>query len=387
MKILMLSIFAPHFFNWTEQLKNSGHEVYWLDIFDSDTKIPQIDFVHQITGWRYRWNYPGRYFLKTKAPNLTRLINHVNERDLEKFLDEKLREIQPDVVHSFVMYLATAPVREVMMLHPHIKWIYSSWGSDLFYYRNRNKELEEMRETLPELDYMFSDCQRDYCIAIENGFSGEFLGVFPGGGGFDFSSTDQWMLPLASRKIILVKGYQGLHGRCIPVLKALWNLEEEIREYEIVVFGAGQEVIDFVKKSPLQNWEALKIYRTLNHRQVMKLFGEAYLYIGNSLSDGMPNTLLEAIVMGAFPVQSNPGGATAELIKDGKNGYLIADPEDEDEIAGLIAKALSKNETIIEGVQYNLREIKPNFERKWVQKKVLSKYRYIEEHLKINPLN
>lgn len=70
MKILMVSIFAPHFFNWTEQLKGSGHEIYWLDVFDSNTEVEKIDFAQQITGWRYKWDFPGRYFLKKKSSRI-----------------------------------------------------------------------------------------------------------------------------------------------------------------------------------------------------------------------------------------------------------------------------------------------------------------------------
>src|SRR5690606_17179859 len=109
MKILMVSIFAPHFFNWTEQLKNSGHDVYWLDVFDSNTKVKQIDFVTQIVGWRYRWDFPGRYCLKSKVPGVTRIINKLNERKINAILEKKVQEIKPDVVHSFVMYLAGVP--------------------------------------------------------------------------------------------------------------------------------------------------------------------------------------------------------------------------------------------------------------------------------------
>lgn len=379
----MLSIFAPHFFNWTEQLRNSGHEVYWMDIFDSNTQVPQIDFVHQITGWRYKLDYPGRYYLKKQAPAVARLINFFNERDLQKQLDKKLREIQPDVVHSFVMYLATAPLREVMKKHSNIRWIYSSWGSDLYYYRKKKKELEEMNKTFPELNYMFTDCYRDYQIALENGFSGKFLGVFPGGGGFNFNLTDHLMQEQDLRNIILVKGYQGLHGRCIPVLKALWEIKEKINSYEVIVFGAGKEVYDFIEQSPLKNWHVLQVLGNLSHLKVMQLMGEAYLYIGNSLSDGTPNTLLEAIVMGAFPVQSNPGGATAETIEEGKNGFLITNPEAEDEIAFKIRRALSEKNIVVEGVKYNLREIKPRLERGRVRERVLSKYRCIEQNIKL----
>ena len=116
----MLSIFSPHFFNWTQQLENSGHEIYWLDVYDSNTKVEKIDFVQQITGWRYKWDYPGRYFFKSKAPGLTKLVNRVNERKLEEVFEEKLREIQPDVVHSFVMFIACYPILKVMKKYPRL---------------------------------------------------------------------------------------------------------------------------------------------------------------------------------------------------------------------------------------------------------------------------
>jgi glycosyltransferase involved in cell wall biosynthesis len=74
---------------------------------------------------------------------------------------------------------------------------------------------------------------------------------------------------------------------------------------------------------------------------VLELMGKAFLYIGNSTSDGMPNTLLEAIVMGAFPIQSNPGGVTAEIIEHGKNGLLIEDAEDIEALQKLIEAAVN----------------------------------------------
>ena len=189
----MLSIFAPHFFNWTEQLKDSGHKVYWLDIFDSNTKVEQLDFAELIIGWRYRWDHPGRYILKKKAPGMTQLINRINERSFQQELSKQIKTIKPDVVHSFVMYLGGVPALPVIKKFPGIKWIYTAWGSDMYYYRQQPEHLDGMRKTLPYMDYMFSDCQRDYRIAKSLGFKGEFLGVFPGGGGFDFEVFDPYI--------------------------------------------------------------------------------------------------------------------------------------------------------------------------------------------------
>jgi hypothetical protein len=40
---------------------------------------------------------------------------------------------------------------------------------------------------------------------------------------------------------------------------------------------------------------------------------QSVLHIGNSISDGMPNALLEAMGMGAFSIQSNPGKVSEEV--------------------------------------------------------------------------
>jgi glycosyltransferase involved in cell wall biosynthesis len=67
----------------------------------------------------------------------------------------------------------------------------------------------------------------------------------------------------------------------------------------------------------------------------------------------MPNTLLEAIVMGAFPIQSNPGNATSEIIEEGINGFLIQDAENSNEIQATIQKALADKSLIDKAFVFN----------------------------------
>lgn len=377
----MLSIFSPHFFNWTAQLQDTGHEVYWMDISDSNTYVGKIDFTEQILGWRYKIDYPGRYFLKRKAPGLTRVINCFNERNFQKQLKKQIEQIEPDLIHSFVMYLGCVPALPVMQKYPHLPWAYSAWGSDLYYYQNKAEYLEGIKETLPLIDYMFSDCQRDFRIAKKYGFKGEFLGVFPGGGGFDFISLEPLIEKEERRNIILIKGYQGLHGKCISVLEAILKLDKKLDQYRIVIFGATPEVLEFVKSSPLKEYHNLEVYGKLCYSEIMRLMGKSLIYIGNSSSDGIPNTLLEAIVMEVFPIQSNPGGATGELIED-ENGFLIKDPKNSDEIAALLLKAVSDPLLRREAVTYNTKNIKPKLERRLIEQQVIKKYQIIEENLK-----
>lgn len=381
MKILMVSIFSPHFINWAEQLKNSGHEVYWLDIFDSNTKVEKLDFVHQIVGWRYKFDFKGRYYLKDNYPRFNRFLNVFNERNFQSFFKKKIVEIQPDVVHSFVMFQGAYPIFRIIENFPEIKWVYSSWGSDMYFLLDSRVHLEEGQQVLPHLDYMFSDCERDYRIAINNGFKGEFLGVFPGRGGFDFRFSDPFIKEYTKRNVILIKGYQGELGRCIQVLKSIQKYKLFL-DYEIVVFGASRDVFNYVRNEPINNWKNFTVKPILSHIEILKLMGQSRMYIGNSISDGMPNTLLEAIIMGVFPIQSNPGGASAELIKDGYNGLLIEEPENIEEIANVLIKINSDQFSMKKGIEYNLNILKPKLERSFVRENVLKQYLYIENNLK-----
>ncbi|KIQ18733.1 glycosyl transferase family 1 [Flavobacterium sp. MEB061] len=340
MKILMVSIPSLHFFRWTSQLQDSGHEVYWFDITGMSEKSERLNWVSQKVGWKLKWNYPGRLFVKKKFPKVYQFLQHFNEYKTASVFEQYLNEIKPDVVHSFALYLSCTPIISVMEKKSNQKWIYSSWGSDLFYFQNDKKYLKDIKRVLPRVNYLFTDCKRDYEIAKKYGFSGDFLGVFPGGGGFDLAHMEQFKLPLGQRNVILLKGFQGRSGRAISVLKAMEFLKNELSDYSIVVFGSDKETLDYAKKSILKDWSNFQIIGKISHQEVIELMGKSKIYIGNSNSDGIPNTLLEAICMEVYPIQSNPGGATAEVINHGVNGLLIENCEDVSEIKSRILDAI-----------------------------------------------
>ena len=251
----MVSMFSNHFFNWTEQLRDSGHEIYWIDVFDSNTYVEKIDFVHQIIGWRNRWDYPGRYWVKKYFPGVNRIINKINQRKLSGFVSRKIDEIKPDVIQTFVMQSTAIPLAPVIEKYPGLKWIYSAWGNDL-YYRQQNKEdLINIRKTLPKIDYMFSDCKRDQHVALNHGFRGTSLGVFPGGGGYDLEKYKSWIEPFQARDIILIKGYQGNLGRCNVILEAVSAMKGILTPYNIIVFGDNNEVRKFALEKRIGSME------------------------------------------------------------------------------------------------------------------------------------
>ena len=373
----MVSINSIHFVRWTQQLKDSGHEVFWFDILDGG-RAEGLPWVYQITGWKQKFpNFKGRYFLKKRVPFLYKKLSFLFENNTEKVFEKVLHDIKPDMVHSVVMYISCVPILNVMQKHDTLTWLYSSWGSDLYYFKNIHTYKQDILRVLPRVNHLITDCKRDISIAKKLGFKGQVLGTFPGGGGFDYKETNKYIKPVSKRSTILVKGYQGRSGRAIEVIKALELIKEELKGYQIIVFGADKEVENYITRKGISTKILLKVLSRSNflpHDAILKLMGEAMIYIGNSNSDGMPNTLLEAIAQGVFPIQSNPGGASSEVIIHGENGFLIENCNDLEEIKKLIIKAISNSELMEKAFEINQNNIKPKFERTLIKKQVLNAY-------------
>lgn len=353
---------------------------FWFDILDGG-KTNRLPWVHQITDWKLKYpNLKGRHFIKKAFPFLYKKLGFLIENNTAKKFETILQEIKPDLVHSFVLYISCTPILRVMKKHKNLPWIYSSWGSDLYYFKNISSYKNDILKVLPRINYLITDCKRDVLIAKELGFLGKELGVFPGGGGFDYDETDKYIKPILGRKTILVKGYQGRSGKAIQVLKAMELMIDVLQKFQIIVFGADDEVVEYVRDNKLSDKISIKVLsrnQFLPHGKILEMMGETLIYIGNSNSDGMPNTLLEAIAQGAFPIQSNPGNVSEEVIEHNKNGLLIQDCENSNEIRQLIQQAINDSDLINKAFQTNQHEIKPQYERGLVKRKVLDAYNKI----------
>ena len=375
MKILMVAIPNHHFFQWVNQLKDSGYEVYWFDITDGGPKSDKIPWVKQIKGWKLRWDFPFRSTIKKKFPKLYRQIQKVNERNAARFFKKTLNNIKPDIVHCFEMQLSGLPILSIMETNK-LPFIYSSWGSDVFYYDKLGVSKQQLQRFYNRVNYAITDCKRDYNLMVENGFNSKFLGVFPGNGGLTINQNNMQLI--SKRNIVLIKGYDDGVGKALVVLKALELLPKTIiKNYKLVVYSADYSVETHIKNSSFFSDLEIEIYSRfafLQNERLLKIMGKSCIHIANSISDGMPNVLLEAIGMGAFPIQSNPGNVTEEVISHGKNGYLIHNPLDAIEISNLIKEALA-NETLRKDAQnYNVKFIDEHYNRAILQPKIITLY-------------
>jgi len=329
-----------HILRWMENLKDSDFELYWFDVLGRG-KLETFDSVKQFVGWKKRKkpHIKGEFFLSKNYPNLYEKILPYLEVTANEALERIILEIRPDVIHSFEMQSCSYPILKTMQKYPKVKWLYSCWGSDLFYYKNFKTHNYKIKNVLKRVDFLHTDCKRDFDLAVELNFSGKFLGVIPGGTGYKMKELETLKLPVSKRKIILVKGYEHHLGRGLNIVKALHSIKTEIEGYQVVVFGSHSKVKDYIRSNQL-NFSFFDRHG-LSQSELIELMGKSLVYIGNSISDGMPNTLLEAILMGAFPIQSNPGGVTEEVISNNENGLLIQNPESLEEIKENVLKSIS----------------------------------------------
>jgi len=266
-----------------------------------------------------------------------------------------IRRIRPDIVHTIEMqhggYLTDESRRYVRGRFP--KWIYSCWGNDIYYFGRLEEHKPRIRSVLSHCDYFTADCYRDSRLAREWGFQGRDHGYFPGPGGFHLERMRDLRAggPVAARRAIAIKGYDHWGGRALNALKAVHRCADVLGDYELVVYSAPPHVRSVVRHIAAVIGLNISVMPSCSHDDMVRLMGRSRISIGNSISDGTPNSMLEAMAMGAFPVQSDTV-STAEWIEDGKNGLLV-DPEDPGTIESALRQALSDDALMEEAARRN----------------------------------
>lgn len=77
----------------------------------------------------------------------------------------------------------------------------------------------------------------------------------------------------------------------------------------------------------------------------IKIYSDSKLFISCSKGEGFPVSLLEAMSCGCVPVVSNVGDIV-DVIRQGENGFVFNDTDDEKELATLLQQLLADDELI-----------------------------------------
>ena len=352
MKILYVAMSdSIHAARWISQVTDQDWEIFLfpayrtkpinefrnITIFGADPFRPaNLDKSVRVARWSSLYFY------------LDSLVKLIRQKSSSKFkemaLVHAIQFIKPDIVQSLEFqhagYLTLSAKKKLGDKFP--IWITTSWGSDIYLFGRLPEHQEPIRQMLEYCDYYSCECERDVQPARDLGFRGQALPVLPSRGGAHIEYMMNFRQPglVSDRKTILVKGYQGWAGRALVAFQAFRRCLDILQGYTIVVYVAGEDVQIASQLFTQETGIPIKIIppASVTEQEILSQFGEARIYIGLSISDGISTSLLEAMVMGAFPIQSCTACAD-EWFEDGKSG-IIVQPEDPDEIAIAIRRAL-----------------------------------------------
>jgi hypothetical protein len=261
-----------------------------------------------------------------------------------------IRTLKPDLIHVVEFQhagyiLLQALSKPVTSERPKI--MSSNYGSDIYWFQRFSRHKSKISALLKMSDFYTSECQRDIALAKELGFMGTCT-LLPNTGGVSRDALrQQKQAPMASeRQLVLLKGYQNKFGQALQGVGSLLRLRKKLRGFEII--SVSTNIITAMALVLLRMFTGLKISfhlkGALSHHEVLSLMARARIYIGLSKSDGISTSLLEAMAMGAFPIQTGTSCA-AEWIDHGAAGAIVS-LKDKEQLDFWLQRAISEGSLV-----------------------------------------
>lgn len=375
---------SVHTARWLSQIADQGWDLHLFSGFDCGLTHPDLRNVtvhHSVYGKQQNRNstahvrgvpvgsdamaYLGRLALK-------RLWPHYRKHQLYRLITR----LRPDIIHSL-------EIQEAGYLTLDIKgrcagywppWIATNWGSDLYLFSRLAEHADRIKAVLAACDYYSCECLRDVRLARDLGLRGEVLPVLPNGGGFDLARVAQFRRPgpTSARRLILLKGYQHWAGRALVGLRAIALCADGLESYRVVIYSAGRDVRIAAELVARSTGIPIETIPECSHDDMLRLYGQARIYIGLSISDAISTSLLEAVVMGAFPIQSCTACAD-EWIVDGQTGFIVP-PEDPEPIAAALRRAVVDDALVDRAADLNAETARARLDQSEIRPQVVAMY-------------
>jgi len=296
---------SPHLGRWLEQFENEQTEFVLLPS-SPHRRIHPI--LRSLTLGSSRADYKFYGYIKYFGLPLW-LLDKILQNSLRAWiLRRAMKDVAPKVVHALEIqnagYIALRAFRRFKP--PGVRLVVTNYGSDIFWFRRFSAHERKIRRLLSLTDLYAAECSRDVMLAREMGFTGEVAPLVPNAGGIQISK----IIPAADldtkRTTIAVKGYHGWVGRAKLAVDALELLGDRVSTLDIVFYSCNWSTIRAVRRLTKRTGLLITTYKKgqLRHFEMLELFGRAKVYVGLSLSDGISTSMLEAMAMGAIPVQT-----------------------------------------------------------------------------------
>ena len=336
--------------NWMRFFANRGDEIYIATTFqsaDMDFPVKRMEFTPvAFSSAKKQSSRPGS--TSSRSLGLRTLIRQwfgpftipCSAKKLRAFI----QEAQPDIVHAMrVPYegMLTAYALNGRVNQP--PFIVSIWGNDFTLHAPSSPLMGwYTRLTMRQVNALHADVERDVRLAREWGLSEEKATlVVPGNGGIQ---SDVFYQPkeLVTNPIIINPRGIRPYVRNDVFFKSIPLVLEKRSDARFLCTGmqGAAQVMGWIRELKIEH--AVELLPLIPHAQMGNIFRSAQIVVSPAIHDGTPNSLIEGMACGCFPVAGDLE-SIREWITHGQNGLLV-NPNDPQSIADAIILGLEKED-------------------------------------------
>lgn len=334
---------SPTARNWIQYWIARGDEVHLASTFACDP-IPHLAGLYAVSaalsGRARTANIQFAPPRDARLINLRQIIRHwlgplTLPRDA-KSLRAIVERVQPDLVHALRipyegMLAANAGLR--------VPLIVSVWGNDFTLHAPSTPLMRHhTRRTILAADALHADCERDIRLAREWGLAASKPTlVTPGNGGIRTDIFFPPARPVDEPVIFNPRGFR-VYVRNDTFFQSVPLVLKEFPHAKFICASMdGQaEALNWIGKLGIER--SVELLAPRPHAEMAEVYRNAMILVSPSTHDGTPNTLLEGLACGCFPIAGDLE-SIREWITDGENGFLV-DSSSPSDLASAIVRAI-----------------------------------------------
>lgn len=314
--------------------------------------------------------YPLRYHL---GPLSTRWYR-------KPFLDF-IEQTRPDLVHALRI-----PFEGMLAVHTPapIPMVVSTWGNDLTLHAWRAPPMRRWtRRVLQRADGLYADTRREIRLGHAWGLGEEKpVLVGPGSGGLRLNRIDRPRpellagLPdrmLAAKTLVVnPRGFRPGSVRNDTFFQAIPLVLAQRPDacFACSAMQGHPQALAWVQRLGIE--ESTFLLPHLPQETLWEVFRRASVSVSVSQHDGTPNSLLEAMACGCFPVVGDIE-SLREWIRDGENGLLV-DPGDAQALAAALLRAMEDDVLRKEAARQNREMVEKRADIRMIRPQILELY-------------
>ena len=321
---------SPTALNWMRYFVERGDEVFLASTFacQPDLKLSGLEIVpvafssvksSAATGSKPRARFWGASTLQLRT-TIRQWLGPLTIPASAQRLRGVIERTRPDLLHAMRIPYEGMLAADASGLVP---LLVSVWGNDFTLHASSTPLMRHYTAwALKAADALHADCQRDIRLGRQWGFAAQKPSlVIPGSGGI---RADVFFPPPQPAQTPLVVNPRGFRAyvrndtffQAIPlVLK-----ERPDARFACAAMADEPQVLEWIEK--LGIGAAVELLAPRPHAEMAALFRSAQVVVSPTIHDGTPNSLLEAMACGCFPVAGDLE-SIREWILPEKNGLLV----------------------------------------------------------------